>query len=42
VVEAVESAGDWWALGLQWHVELLDDPPSQRVFDAFVAEASAA
>jgi putative glutamine amidotransferase len=39
VVEAVESAGDWWALGLQWHVELLDDPPSQRVFDAFVAEA---
>jgi len=41
-IEAVESAGEWWAVGLQWHVELLDDPPSQRVFDAFVAEASTA
>jgi putative glutamine amidotransferase len=40
VIEAIESAGGWWALGLQWHVELLDDPPSQRVFDAFVAAAS--
>lgn len=40
-VEALEFAGDWWAVGLQWHPELLDDPPSQRVFDAFVAAAEA-
>lgn len=40
-VEALEFAGDWWALGLQWHPELLHDPPSQRVFDAFVAAAEA-
>jgi putative glutamine amidotransferase len=40
-VEALEFAGDWWALGLQWHPELLDDPSSQRVFDAFVAAVEA-
>lgn len=40
-VEALEFAGDWWALGLQWHPELLDDPRSQRVFDTFVAAAEA-
>lgn len=40
VIEAVESDERWWAVGIQWHVELLDDPPSQRVFDAFVAEAT--
>jgi putative glutamine amidotransferase len=39
VVEGFESDGPWWALGIQWHLELLDDPASQRVFDALVAEA---
>ena len=41
VIEAVELDGDWWALGVQWHAELLEDPVSQRRFDAFVAEAGA-
>jgi putative glutamine amidotransferase len=41
-VEAVESPNGWWALGIQWHAELLDDPASQRVFDALVASAAEA
>lgn len=41
VIEGIEFAGDWWAVGAQWHVELLDDPASQQVFDAFVAAAGA-
>jgi putative glutamine amidotransferase len=36
-IEGIEFDGDWWALGVQWHVELLDDPASQCVFDALVA-----
>ena len=40
-IEGIEFAGDWWALGVQWHVELLDTPASQQVFDAFVAAAEA-
>jgi putative glutamine amidotransferase len=39
VVEGFETDGAWWTLGIQWHLELLDDPASQRVFDALVAEA---
>ena len=41
VAEAIEYEGGWWALGVQWHLELLDDPVSQRLFDAFVAVARA-
>jgi gamma-glutamyl-gamma-aminobutyrate hydrolase PuuD len=37
VIEAFEALDDWWALGIQWHAELLDDPSSQRLFGAFVA-----
>jgi gamma-glutamyl-gamma-aminobutyrate hydrolase PuuD len=42
VIEALESDGAWWALGIQWHLELLDAPASQRVFDALVAAAARA
>jgi gamma-glutamyl-gamma-aminobutyrate hydrolase PuuD len=41
VVEGFESDDAWWALGIQWHLELLDDPATHRVFDALVAEARA-
>lgn len=41
VAEAIEYEDGWWALGVQWHLELLDDPVSQRLFDAFVAAARA-
>lgn len=37
VTEGIESKGDWWALGLQWHAELLYGSTSQRMFDALVA-----
>ncbi len=37
VVEAVEHESDWWAVGVQWHMELLDAPASAGLFDAFVA-----
>lgn len=37
VVEAFEAATDWWALGIQWHAELLDEPSSRTLFGAFVA-----
>jgi putative glutamine amidotransferase len=40
VIEGFESDGDWWALGIQWHLELLADPASQRVFDALVSAAA--
>ncbi len=37
VVEAIESADDHWALGVQWHPErMLDDPIQQNLFKAFV------
>ena len=41
VVEAAETADDWWVLGVQWHPEeLLDDPhPWDRaIFAAFAAQ----
>jgi putative glutamine amidotransferase len=41
VIEGLEFDGGWWGLGVQWHLELLDDPASQRVFDALVAAAVA-
>jgi putative glutamine amidotransferase len=37
VVEGIESTTEWWALGVQWHAELLDDPQSHSLFDGFVA-----
>jgi putative glutamine amidotransferase len=41
VTEGIESGGDWWALGIQWHLELLDDPAGRRAFDALVEAAAA-
>jgi putative glutamine amidotransferase len=34
LIEAVRYEGDWWALGVQWHPERLDDE-HQRLFTAF-------
>ena len=42
VTEGIEYDGAWWALGVQWHVELLDDPAGQALFDALVAAATSA
>ena len=43
LVEAVETADDRFVVGVQWHPEdLVDvDPRMRRLFDAFIAEASA-
>lgn len=34
LVEAARFSGEWWALGVQWHPERLDDE-HQRIFAAF-------
>ncbi len=34
LVEAVRCAGDWWAIGVQWHPERMDGD-HQRLFAAF-------
>lgn len=41
LVEAARFDGDWWALGVQWHPERLDDE-HQRIFGLFreVVESS--
>jgi putative glutamine amidotransferase len=42
VVEALEWAGDWWALGLQWHPETMQQERRQwhrRLFAAFADAA---
>jgi putative glutamine amidotransferase len=36
VVEAIESTGGPWRLGVQWHPELLDDAHAERLYAAFV------
>ena len=41
VTEGIESEGDWWAVGVQWHLELLDDRAGQRAFDALLTEVAA-
>ncbi len=36
VIEAVESVDDgWFFIGVQWHAELLADPSTDALFDAF-------
>jgi putative glutamine amidotransferase len=35
-IEALESDDEWWAVGVQWHAELLAETSSQRLFDGFV------
>lgn len=34
LIEAARFSGDWWALGVQWHPERLDDE-HQRIFTIF-------
>lgn len=41
-IEGLEFEGARWALGVQWHLELLDDSVSARVFGALVAAAARA
>ena len=41
VTEGIESDSDWWAVGVQWHLELLDDRAGQRAFDALLTEVAA-
>lgn len=36
VIEAIESEDDWFALGIQWHAELLDAPHVPALFKEFV------
>ena len=37
VVEGIESTTEWWAMGIQWHAELLEDPSTRALFQAFIA-----
>jgi putative glutamine amidotransferase len=37
LIEALEYGDDWWAVGVQWHPELLEHESSQRLFDGVVA-----
>lgn len=40
VVEAIEwEADDWFAIGIQWHAELLDAPHVEALFEGFVQAA---
>jgi putative glutamine amidotransferase len=39
VIEAIELAGDRFALGVQWHPELLATPEHLRIYKALVAAA---
>ncbi len=40
VVEGIEAPGRRFCLGVQWHPEFSIDPADDRIFDAFIAEAS--
>jgi len=41
VIEAIESTGEWWALGVQWHPEALPDAPETlAVFRELVGQAT--
>jgi putative glutamine amidotransferase len=42
-IEAIELIGPGWALGVQWHPELMraDEPVQRRLFEAHVAQAAA-
>lgn len=39
VIEAIESGDDWFALGVQWHAELLHAGHVRPLFERFVAAA---
>jgi putative glutamine amidotransferase len=41
-VEGIESTSDWWATGIQWHAELLDDDRGSALFRGFVADVQGA
>ena len=41
IIEGIESVGDWWVVGAQWHPEELVDTPEpwdRNLFSAFAAE----
>jgi putative glutamine amidotransferase len=40
-VEAVEATDRPWMIGVQWHPErTLEDPPTRKIFEAFVGQAA--
>ena len=41
LVEAIELPGERFAVGVQWHPEMLidNDPPTRRLFEAFIDAA---
>lgn len=40
-IEAIEAKGEWWAIGVQWHAELLgEERASSAVFEGLVGAAS--
>ena len=39
-VEVLESIGDWWAIGVQWHPERLDLSDERPLFEAMVGAAA--
>jgi putative glutamine amidotransferase len=44
VIEGIETVGDWWLLGVQWHPEEFwaeAEAPDQRLFEALVAACGA-
>ena len=42
IIEAIESDGEAWVVGVQWHPEwLLDDPRMRHLFEAFVIACKA-
>lgn len=36
IIEAVEISNNKFCIGLQWHPELSDDEPSNKIFDGFI------
>jgi len=37
VIEAIESSGDDFTVGVQWHPEKMDEPHRARLFESFVS-----
>ncbi len=40
VIEGIEAPARRFCLGVQWHPEFSIDPADEKIFDAFIAEAS--
>ena len=40
LIEAIESAGDWYVMGVQWHPEYIQNHMSEHIFMRFVEDAT--